>query len=62
MTLLFNTVSVKFAKLNSVTGHLTPSGTSRVVLLHFELNAIILLVRDRVVESGFGPHSKGGRA
>jgi hypothetical protein len=62
MTLLINAASIKIAELNSVTGHLTPSGKPRVVLLRFGLNAVSLLLTDRAVESGFGPLSKGGQA
>jgi hypothetical protein len=59
---LINAASIKTAELNSLTGHLTPAGTPRVVLLRFGLNAISLLLTDRAVESGFGPPSKGGQA
>jgi hypothetical protein len=62
MTLLINAASFEIAELNSVTGHLTPAGTSRVVLLRFGLNAISLLLTDRAVEIGFGPPNKGGQA
>jgi len=55
MTLLINAASIKIAELNSVTGQLTPSGTPRVVLLRFGLNAISLLLTYRAVESGFAP-------
>jgi len=55
MTLLINAASIKIAELNSVTGHLTPSGTPRVVLLRFGLKAINLLLTYRTVENGYAP-------
>lgn len=62
MTLLINAAPFKIVELNSVAGHLTPSGTPHVVLLRFGLNAIRLFLTDRAVEGGFGPPGKGGQA